>query len=349
MTAVITAPVLCTREDVQGALDIKGTARAAAQVDGVLAAATVATESQLNRRFTPWTGTRYFDWPTRQDGAGWVLWLEDSEVISLSALTAGGVAIAPANYNLEPSRLGPPYDRIELNIGTATAFSTGNTPQRNIAATGVFGYNLDTAPAGALAEALDDTETAVDVTDASGMGVGDLLLCGTERMLVTDRTWLTTGQTVQTPLTASAANTTVAVTTGSAYAPGEVLLLDSEQMLVTDVAGNNLAVKRAWNGSVLATHSGSTIYASRTLTVVRGAAGTTAASHLTAAALTRHAVPPLVRALAIAESLTLLLGQGSGYARPAGAGAAVRPQPGSIEDVRYQAFGAYGRIRIGAV
>jgi hypothetical protein len=346
----LSSPVYCTREDVAAALDVKGTARTAAQIDAILEAARDSVEATLNRTFTPLDTTRYFDWPNLARAPSWRLWLDSSEVASVSALVAGGVAISAANYNLEPNALGPPYDRIEVKLSSTSAFaSASGTHQRSIAVTGTFiGCPLVTAPAGVLAEDLDSSETAVDVTDGSLIGVGDLLLCGTERMLVTGRTWLTSGQTLGTSLTASAAGVTVAVASGAALHTGEVILLDSERMLITDIAGNNLTVKRAWDGSVLATHAGSTVYASRTLTVVRGAAGTTAATHSNGATLTRHVVPGLVNRLAVAESLTVLLGEGSGYARPAGSGASQRPQPGSIEDIRKQAEGQFLRIRTGA-
>jgi hypothetical protein len=354
----LSTPVYCTREQVAGALDVRGTARSAAQIDAILPAARDSVEATLNRVFVPELTTRYFDWPNRSGAASWRLWLEDSEVVTVTTLTAGGVVIPPADYFLEPNSLGPPYDRIEVDLSSSSAFASNTgTYQRAIAVLGVFGYRLDSAPVGALAEDLDLTETGVDVTDTSGIGVGDLLLCGTERMLVTEKGWLTTAQTVQTPLTASAASQTVAVTDGTKFFAGEPVLLDAEQMMVTAVAGNNLTVTRAWDGTVLATHTGSTIYAPRTLTVVRASSGTTAATHLTGVALTRHVVPGLVNRLAVAEALITLLGEGSGYARPAGSGGSTRPTPGeamkpvagSVDDLRRQAEGQFRRLRSGAV
>jgi hypothetical protein len=350
MAAVLTAPVLCTREQVADALDVRGTSRSIAQIDGKLEGARDAVEGLLNRRFTPLVTTRYFDWPNLSHAPSWRLWLEESEVVSVTTLTAGGVVIPPADYNLEPSNFGPPYDRIDVRLDRPSSFVSGATFQRAISVLGVFGWSVDTAPAGALAAAITTTTaTTITVTDSGAAGVGDLLLIGTERLLLTDKAMLTTAQTLQTPMTAAASNTTVAVTTGTAYQPGEVILLDSERMLITDVAGNNLTVRRAWDGTVLATHAGSTIYAPRTWTVVRGSAGTTAATALNGAAVTRHVVPGLIRELAVAESLNLLLGQGSGWARPAGAGASTRPQPGSLEDLRAQAVQQFGRVRTGVV
>lgn len=163
-------------------------------------------------------------------------------------------------------------------------------------------------------------------------------------MLVTGRSMLTTGQTLQTPLTASNANVTVAVTTGSAYSVDEVILLDSERMLIVDIAGNQLTVKRAWDGSVLAAHTGSTIFAPRTLTVTRGFLGTTPATHLSAAPIARHLVPALISGATIALALNQLLQEQAGYARTAGSGDHQRENTGrGVRAILKDASTTYGR------
>ncbi len=338
-------PWYCTREAVKAALDIAETARANAEIDRNIDAASRSVESQLNRRFYPTVATRYFDWPPRVTSRPWVLDLYQHELISLASLTAGGVAIPSSNWLLEPVNDGPPYDRIEINLGASSAFSAGATYQRAIAGVGVWGYRLDSDPAGTLAAAISSTSaTTCSVTDSASVGVGDLLTVDTERTLVSAKNLLTTGQTLQAPLTASATSDTVAVTTGAAYTVGEVLTLDSERMLVVDIAGNNLIVERAWDGSRLAAHTGSTIYAPRTLTLVRGVLGTTAATHSNAAAITRQAYPGPVRELALAEALNLILQKQSGYARTISAGDMVKEVMGrGLADIRAQAYASHGR------
>ncbi|MGW0587457.1 hypothetical protein [Streptosporangium sp. NPDC002607] len=338
----------CTREDVKRALDVAETARTNRQVDRAIEAATDAIEGRLHRRFYPWTGTRTFDWPNAQGARPWRLWLDQHEVVSVSELFAGGTAIAPGDYLLRPDA-GPPYTHVELNLASTAAFGGGSSHQRNIAITGIF-YSDDSGPAGALAEALDASETTVDVTDSAAVGVGDIIRVSSERMIVTGRGLLDTGQNLGANLGASAAAVMVAVTTGSAYAVDEVLLVDAERMLIVDIAGNNLIVKRAWDGSVLAAHTaGADIYAARTLTVERGALGTTAATHESAAAITRHLVPGLVRDLAIALALTQLLQEQAGYARVAGAGENQREASGrglrQLWDDATTAYGRKARIR----
>ncbi|WP_049562236.1 hypothetical protein [Nonomuraea sp. SBT364] len=348
------APWYCTREDVKRALDVKETARSNAQVDRAIDSASRTVEGRLHRRFYPETATRTFDWPNAQRARPWRLWLDQHELASVTTLMAGGVTVASSDFLLYPTG-GPPYNRLEIDLDSSAAFASGDTHQQAISIAGVYaGCPLDEAPAGALAEALDASETSVDVTDAAAVGVGDILRVGTERMIVTGRAMLDTGQNIAADLTASNASVTVTVTDGTAYAVDEVLLVGSERMLVVDVAGNDLTVRRAWDGSVLAAHTaGADVYAPRTLTVTRGALGTTAAAHDTAAAVVRHLVPGLVRDAVVALALAQLLGEQGGYtaagARSAASGsvAGSRPQSrqvgGGAGDVLAMAFDAYGR------
>lgn len=334
----------CTREDVKSSSDFKETARNNVQVDRAIEAASRSIESFLHRKFYPTVATRYFPFPNSQYARPWRLWLDADELISVTTLTSAGVAISSNDYFLEPANSGPPFTYIELDLDSSAAFGGASTHQRSIAIAGVFGHSADEESAGALAEALDSSETGVDVTDSAVIGVGQIIKADSERMIVTGKTMLTTGQTLQTPLTASAANVLVAVTTGSAYNTGETILLDSERMLIEDIAGNNLIVKRAYDGSVLAAHSGSTIYAPRTLIVQRGALGTTAASHNTSTSIVKHVVPGLVHELAVAESVNAVVQESAGYARASGSGdnqqELIRI---GLDDIRDRAYTAYGR------
>lgn len=336
----------CTREDVKKALDVKETARNDAQVDRAIEAATRTVDGLTHRRFWPHAGTRYFDWPNPQGGRTWRLWLDDIEAVSIDALVAGGVTIPATDYLLEPVNSGPPYNRIEVDLSSSSAFAAGPTHQRAIAATGLWGgCPAAEAPAGALAEALDATETAVDVTDCAAIGVGHIIRADSERMIVTGKQMLDTGQNLGGNLTASTADVTVPVSTGSAYAVDEVILVDSERMLIVDIAGNNLTVKRAWDGTVLAAHTlGADIYAPRTLVVTRGALGTSAGTHDTAAALARHVVPGLVRNYALALALDTLLQERSGYAREVGSGDNTQEATGrGLRALRDDVYAAHGR------
>jgi len=348
----ITVPVYCTREDVKSALDVKFTARSSAQVDRAVISGAGAVEDQLKRTFYPLDGTRAFDWPNRyQQAAAWRLYFGKNDLVSATAVTSGGVAIPLASVNLEPVNSGPPFTRMELDISKAPgAFTAGTTWQHDIMITGTWGYSAVTVPAGTLAAAMTDTTgTTAVVSDSSQAGAGTLLLCGPERMLVTDRAMASTGQAQlgAGAGTASNADVSLTVTDGTKYAVGETLLLDSERMLVTDVAGNVLTVKRAWDGSVLAVHTGATIYAPRSLTVIRGALGTTAATHLIGAAVSRYTYPGLVAELNVAEAINTLLQGTSGYSRTVGEGDNLRLASGAgLADIRARAMAAHGRAKV---
>lgn len=339
---MITAPVYCTREDVKRALDVAETARRDEQVDRAITAASRTIEGLLHRRMYPQVDTRYWDWPA--GSASWRLWLDDSELISVTSLSSGGTVIPSTDYLLEPNRSGPPYNRVEINLSTSSAFGGGPSHQRDITITGLYGYSNDESPAGLTAEAMTDTETDLDVTDSAAIGVGQILRIGTERLIVTSRRMLTTGQTLQTPMTVRKDDVTVAVTNGSAYSVGETLLLDAERMLVVDIAGNNLIVRRAWDGSVLAAHTGSTVYAARTLTVARGALGTAAAPMNSGDSIARWEPPAPVRDLCIAEALNRLLQETSGYVGTTGEGRGKRETSAvALTDLRDQAYTSHGR------
>lgn len=336
-----------TREAVRTTLDSVESTRNNRRIDRAIAQASRSIEGQCHRLFHPTTATRYFDWPDRsRNGRAWRLWLDEDEIISLSSLTSGGTALSASDYFLEPVNQGPPYTYVEINLANNAAFTgAASTWQHSLVAVGDFGYGSSTEAAGTLSGAVSSTTaTTVAVSDSGAIGVGDFFLVDSERMRVTAKAQLTTGQTLQTPLTASNSNVTVAVTTGSAYHVDETILLDSEKMLITDISGNNLTVERAYEGSVLATHTGSTIYAPRTLTVVRGYLGSTAATHADTTACYRHVPPSLITEWCIGEALTTLAAGTASYARVAVQGENIKEITGkALTDIRQRAIAAYAR------
>ncbi len=343
--AIIT---LTTRESIQNALDLAETTRSNDAVDRANESASEAIERELHRSFRPTLTTREFDWPhPDQRSSSWRLWLGRHELISLTALTIAGVAIPSTDWILNPTD-GPPYDELQINQGTsADGFSAGTTWQRSISATGLYGYGNDETSAGATAEALDASETSVDVNAAAArrIGVGDIIRVDSERMRVTGRTWLATSDTLAGDLAASMSAETITVADGTAYAPGELVQVDSETMLVTETAAASITVRRAWRGSLLAAHTtGATINASRTLEVERGELGTTAATHTSAASIARHRVPRLVDQLTVVEALVELgLGRtGAAVEAAAGAGAS-DASGGGVAHLWKRCKRAYGR------
>jgi hypothetical protein len=347
----MTTPWYATREEIKAELDVRETARSNARVDRALADATEAVHGLLHRVFYPVVATRRFDWPPRSGATSGILRLNNNELVSLASLTSGSTTISSSDYVLRRADDvdEPPYTRIELLQSSNASFGNGDTYQRDIAATGVWaGCPLVESQAGTLAEALDASETGIDVDAATSaaVGVGSLLRIDDERVIITGRSQLDTGQTLAgSGLTNINSSVTVTVQSGTAFAAGETILVDGERMRIDEIAGNALIVTRAWDGSNIAAHSvGATIYAPRTLTVVRGALGTTAATHSSGATVYRWDPPGPVRQLCVAEALTDLLQGRSGYARTAGAGENEREVRGvGLADLRARAYTSHGR------
>jgi hypothetical protein len=337
-----------TREDIMRALDVQTTARNRRQIDDALEAASRSVEGLCHRTFAPVLATRYFDWPARPATGytPWILRLNDSELISVSALSSGGNAIPDGDFNLEPNRVGPPYSRIEINLSTSAAYGGGPTYQRDVTVTGLWGYRDTETTLGATTAAVA-TATAgtltVDGATSALVGVGSVLRVDDERVIVTDRGNADTGQTGT--LAASKGAVTLAVADGTQFAVDEVLLLDSERVRVDDIAGNNLTVERAYDGTTLAAHTAATIYAPRTLTVTRGALGTTAATHANAATVYRWEPPGLIRQLVKAEAIWALLQERSGWFRNASASGRSAPEISrtALDALREQAYVEHGR------
>jgi hypothetical protein len=111
----------CTREDVKTALDSAETARNNAQIDRAINGGAGSVETQLNRRFYPWTGTRTFPWPNQQYARPWRLWLDYDELISATTIVTGGTTLnVGTDVYLEPANTGPPYTRLEINLSSRT-------------------------------------------------------------------------------------------------------------------------------------------------------------------------------------------------------------------------------------
>lgn len=340
-------PWYCTREDVMQALDVDLSARAVAQVDRACSTASRLVEQPdaLNRHFYPRAETVTLDWPPAGPTAPWRLWLDRrAQLIELTAATSGGRTLALADLKLYPAD-GPPYAYLEVDRSTDAYWGGGDTDQQAIALTGVWGYRLDELTAGTLAAAAGIGDSTMDITASTTVGVGSLLRVDDERLLVTGRRMLDTGQTLTAPLGDERSDTTVQVSDGAAFEPGETILVDGERLAVDDIAGSTLIVRRSEAGTVLAAHtSGAAVWAPRRLQVLRGQLGTTAAAHSSGAAVAVHEYPGPVRDLALAEAIVQLGREHSGYARVIGAGEAVRGAPGGdLRDVRAHARARYRR------
>jgi len=338
-----------TREDVKRAENIYGTDRDAV-IDRMLEAATAYIEERTQRFFLPRTETRKYTWPQR-DGIGWQLRL-DQGLISVSSLkdNDGADAIAAADYFLEPNNYGPPYNRIEIDLGSNEAYQAGATPQQTIHVAGDWGWKSETDSAGTAAEAIDATETAVDVSDASLINVGDVILINAERMFVSDKAALDTTAALNGDLTATKSQVSVTVTNGALVKKNEIVQLDSEQMLVKSISGNVLTVERAYNGTVLAAHTGAVaVNAFRTLTVTRGVNGSTAATHASGDAITRYRVPRDIEMLCRALAISWYQQEQAAWGRQLGTGEGQQEfSAKAVMAMEHEVVGRYRRMMMGA-
>jgi hypothetical protein len=345
---MISRPCYCTRDDVKRAPDFAETAIANARIDRAIQSSAELIDGELHRVFYPRDTTYKFDWPNWQYAYPWRLWFDQWDLVSATQIESPhGTVIPLGNVILRPVNRKPgwPYTHMEIDRSTSSVLAAGATSQLSVWVTGTWGFTADTDPAGTLTAAVTDTtSTAIAVSDSSLLGVGDLAIVDSERMLVTGRAMADTTVAFTGLASASAADNILAVPDGTKFAAGEVLQFDSERCLVASVTGNSLELQRAWDGTVLTAHTSGTIYAARQLTVARGQLGTAAATHSNAAAVLRHRPPGLVRDLNLAEAVNRVLQETSGYARTVGGPDGAMPAPGvALADLWDEVRTVYGR------
>jgi len=347
----------CTREDVMSAPDFKESARNSRQIDRAIASATAAVADMCHREFSPGLATRYFSWPNLTYARPWRLWLDEFELLQVTSITTGGVLLDQSEYFLEPVN-DPPFDRVEINLGSQASFTASTTFQRSIAITGLWGYSDNQESVASLVSPVTSTSTSIDVDNSENIGVGDTLVVNQERMTVTGKAARNSGQTLLISVASNIAANTLSVADGEEFHQDEILLVDGERMLVLDIAGNTLVVKRSWDGSPLAAHAnGAAIYVvGWTLNVTRGAQGTTAQSHDLPTVIQRWCPPDQVHTCTIAIAVDTVLQEISGYSRTIGPGPAKSSGGGNkntnlatggalqaVKDSCYNAVGRKGR------
>jgi hypothetical protein len=339
-----------TREAVRAALDVPESRRDNALIDSAIGAASRTAEGKLHRRFYPWTGTRSIDWPNSSSRSAYRLWLDANEMARIDSIVSGGVTLTADQYVGRTSGDSPeaPYDSIEILLSGNGAWSAGSTFQQAAALTGVFmGCQLNEDSLGTLSAPLAGvvTATASVTFTTADFGVGDMLRIDSERMIIVDRTMMSTGQTLQSALDDELNAKTLAVTDGTAFALDEILLIGAERMQIVDIAGNNLIVDRAVEGTTLAAYAGgTTIYGLTGVRLARAQMGTSVAAHSTSAEVWRHRPPSLVQELTMAYAITDLLQKRSGWARTVGSGESEREASGrGLSQILADARGRYGR------
>lgn len=338
-------PLYATREDIMSATDVKASAREAAQIDADLDAQSRTVEQLMHRKFYPWTGVRYFDYPDQQRSAAYRVWFDQFDLTSLTAVANGdGTAIPVGNIFLNPQD-GPPYTYADVNQGGPSAYDAGDTWQRALRFTGVWGYANSQVPGGTVTGGVNSSATTLGVSDSSLVGVGSLLAVDSERLQVTAKNLTDTTADLVGDIAASAGVTSVTITSGSLVQVGEFVTVGSEMMQVVDKAGAVLVVKRAVSGSVLASHtSGDGVFAPRSLTVVRGVTGTTAGAISLSDAVTVWQPPGPIRNLTVA-----LVGANTSRRQGGWSAKQQKSMVDDIEALTAQVVAGYGRMRSAAV
>lgn len=339
-----------TLEDIARAVDFGASLRIRRQVARLLEESSRATDTLCSRppeAFVPTRGTWRYDWPDDNQGSPYRLYLGPNPLVEVESITSGGTALTAGQYIPGPSD-GPPYTYIEIDRSGAGAWSSGDTSQQAIAIVGTRAWSGSDRAVGTLAAtaAAGAGTLTVNAAAAAEVGVGSVLLVGTERMDVGGRSYIDTTADTTADLTASRAGRSVAVTNGTLFAEGEQIMIDTERMVIDSIAGNVLAVDRAVDGSALAAHaSGASVYASRLLSVRRGILGTTAAEHASGAGVSVYDVPGPARRLTVAYTLVALAREGAAFAQTEGSGGETsRTTPGGgIKAAEESCYWALGR------
>lgn len=353
-------PWYATREEVKRVLDYKEPTIADLDIDRNIESASRIIDKTMDRKFYPYLDTRYFDWPTHQYEIPWRVWLDDNEMCGpptqVTVSNGAQVLNNATDYIMMPYdalQHARPYTRIEINLGSQAAFSSGASHQKALSVTGPFGFSNAVDNVGVITSSLAGASSTLTVSNSMMTGVGALLLIGTEYMHVTGVSWVAaTGSTLagSGPLVANMAGTSVPVTTGTgaSYSAYESITIDAEEMLIQKIIGDTLIVKRATVGTALAQHTvGAPIYLPRQLTVVRGLLGTTATNYASNTPIARHRVPQKIKDVCIAEAVTGRLSEVSGYSQQVGVEGTVTHLGVGLGDLWDGAFEAYARqIRV---
>ena len=143
-------------------------------------------DKYAGRHFYAENATRYFDGNNKPR-----LLISDLLAVTTLKVDANNddtyelTLAASTDYWLYPDNptQNTPYYRIDLNP-LSTQLGAWPRGRRKIQIVGIFGYSQETEPSGTLVEALDASETAIDMTAGHGLTGGETIYVGTEQMYV---------------------------------------------------------------------------------------------------------------------------------------------------------------------
>lgn len=154
-------------------------------IDALIIAISKFIESETDRIFIPWTGTKTFDY----QGTSQLILGDD--LISVTSITDDDAAIASSDYFLYPRNApsrNKPYLWVEL-LFTSELFQFDDTKQAAISINGKWGYNERTRASGSLLNGAisDTTSTSVIVDSGDDFDIGQTILVDSEQMFIRNR------------------------------------------------------------------------------------------------------------------------------------------------------------------
>lgn len=146
-----------------------------AVIETLLKAVSRYFDDRTGRRFYPYIQTRYFDVPEDR-----TMKLDADLLEVLTVVNGDGTTIPSTEYAVRPRNDSPHYAIRLVDNSTYIWASDGAGDTKDvIAVTAIWGYHNDYsnawASASTLAEALDESETELDVADGAAFAVGNLI------------------------------------------------------------------------------------------------------------------------------------------------------------------------------
>jgi hypothetical protein len=176
--------------------------------------------------------------------------------------------------------------------------------------------------------------------------VNDVLFIDDEAVIISEQTFVDSGQNTADALDSDASDASLTVADGTGFAVDEVIQIGTETMRIDAITGNVLTVTRAWDGSQLTTHlTGADVYALTGVELDRAQLGTTLAAHSTSTAVYRWVPPGPIATLNRAYALMTLLQERSGWGRTvqASSDAVIEVSGRGIKNLEAEVVRGYGR------
>ena len=152
-----------------------------ALIEVLLKSASNYINTQTSRHFYPYIQTRYFDVPKTEESLDMRELKMDDDLLEVLSVTNGDDVVIPSTeYTIRP-RNASPYKWIRLDDASTYYWATDGSGNSHdvIAVSAIWGCHNHYAQAwllgSTLAEALDTSETGIDVTSGALFSVGDLI------------------------------------------------------------------------------------------------------------------------------------------------------------------------------